>query len=555
MSTVPELKQTLRHYQVFFIALSGVIGGGIFNNNATALELSGPDGLILSIVTMGIIAICVGECVSELVQQFPAPNAIMEYVRAFVDKDIGWVVGIAYWYSMAAVFAVQSLAAAQLSMYWGLNQTWQTLTFYVFVPIALLGLNMVGVHTFGIIETIGGALKVCLVSGVSIMLYVFAAQSQLARSGPINDGFQNKAGYANDHHIATCYAIPYVALSFIGIEIVAVTGFEAKYTRDLRWPSRYIAWAVSLLYLLCTMGEVLTTSWNNPLLPTIYNGTRSNTTQVAKGTSRNIVINATSTYGNSNMASFLNGCLLFSVISSANTSLYVSSRTLYGLAMGVPRTNWVGRQIHRLSLVVPRTGVPGPALVVSAGAFVWLPFLQLKEGYAIADLNEIIAVSASVVGLIVWASLCVAYIRYHKWIKICKKDLERDSNFKHFSRGCEQYKAHTLLDWAQPWIAYIGLTGCILVFAFTSAAWWDTPVTFSKVAVAYAAHVILLGAFLIFKAINWTRPGGGWVKLDPDFTQLIRTLDTLRWLKQDEKTLGDTELVTRPRDDSVLSSF
>jgi amino acid transporter len=74
-----------------------VIGGGIFNNNAAALELSGPGGLILSIVTMGIIAICVGECISELVQQFPAPNAIVEYVRAFVDKDFGWVVGIAYW--------------------------------------------------------------------------------------------------------------------------------------------------------------------------------------------------------------------------------------------------------------------------------------------------------------------------------------------------------------------------------------------------------------------------------------------------------------------------
>lgn len=84
----------------------------------------------------------------------------------------------------------------------------------------------------------------------------------------------------------------------------------------------------------------------------------------------------------------LNGCLLFSVIYSANTSLYMSSRMLYGLAMGVPQTNWVGRQIHRLSLVVPRTGVPGPAVVVSAVAFVWLPFLQLKKGYAISDVSS-----------------------------------------------------------------------------------------------------------------------------------------------------------------------
>jgi amino acid transporter len=75
-----------------------VIGGGIFSNNAEALELSGPGGLILSVVIIGIISICVGECISELVQQFPAPNAMMEYVSAFVDKDFGWVVGIAYWY-------------------------------------------------------------------------------------------------------------------------------------------------------------------------------------------------------------------------------------------------------------------------------------------------------------------------------------------------------------------------------------------------------------------------------------------------------------------------
>jgi amino acid transporter len=36
------------------------------------------------------------EGVSELVQCFPAPNAIVEYVKTFVDQDLGWVVGIAY---------------------------------------------------------------------------------------------------------------------------------------------------------------------------------------------------------------------------------------------------------------------------------------------------------------------------------------------------------------------------------------------------------------------------------------------------------------------------
>lgn len=47
---------------------------------------------------------------------------------------------------MAAVFAVQSLAAAELSMYWGLSQWKQMGAFYISVPIGLVGLNMMGVY-------------------------------------------------------------------------------------------------------------------------------------------------------------------------------------------------------------------------------------------------------------------------------------------------------------------------------------------------------------------------------------------------------------------------
>jgi amino acid transporter len=161
----PRDKKREQHtdYSFKFIALSAVIGGGIFSNNGEALEVSGPVGMIISVVTIGIISISVSEGISELVQQFPAPNAIVEYVSVFVDKDLGWVVGIAYWYTLsistlrplhqanraryafASVFAVQNLAAAQLSTYWNLSETWQTLAFYVLAPIAILAINFFGV--------------------------------------------------------------------------------------------------------------------------------------------------------------------------------------------------------------------------------------------------------------------------------------------------------------------------------------------------------------------------------------------------------------------------
>ena len=79
------------------------------------------------------------------------------------------------------------------------------------------------------------------------------------------------------------------------------------------------------------------------------------------------------------------------------------------------------------------------ALLASALSFGWLPFLQLKGGYAVADVRtlspqlarslivpqllEIMSVSASVSCLLVWASQCLAYIRYYAWLVACDPGL------------------------------------------------------------------------------------------------------------------------------------
>jgi amino acid transporter len=374
-------------------------------------------------------------------------------------------------------------------------------------------------------------------------LYVTAAkEGDGSSSGPINDGFDNDKNFAKNHSQAVCFAIPIVAYSFLGIEVIAVTAFEAKNSTSLRWPSRIIAYAIFILYFLCTIGETLTVGWRDTHLPQIYQGLANSTNGGGLGTmtppnSTSLVVNAAWAAGHHNIASLLNGCLVFSVLSASNTSLYVSSRTLYGLTHDVPDTNWFGKRINKLSLVVRQTGVPAPALLFSAVSFFWLPFLQLKAGYAIQDLIEIMAVSASVSCLIVWAALCLAFIRYERWLEICDEGLK--TKHQHYRRHSSQYTSWTFLFIFQPYIAWLGLAGCILVFGFTSATWWSTPATFAKVAVAYAAHILLFGLFVISKLINrrW------WVKLNPDVTVLVKALDRLRWLKNDQRPTGVEQLM------------
>jgi amino acid transporter len=118
----------------------------------------------------------------------------------------------------------------------------------------------------------------------------------------------------------------------------------------------------------------------------IGNGT-TDTTDLENPTSSNLTIIALWAQGQKGLAGFLNGAMIFSVISSANTSLYIASRTLYGIARDVPPTNWLGKFLHSFSVLVPKTGVPARALIFSAVAFSWLPFLSLSSGYAVQHVS------------------------------------------------------------------------------------------------------------------------------------------------------------------------
>jgi yeast amino acid transporter len=79
------------------IPISGFIGGTILSTNGEYLRTAGPAGLLTTIGCVGAIAICVLEGLSEMVVLWPVSNAMVEYVRAFVDKDLATVIGITYW--------------------------------------------------------------------------------------------------------------------------------------------------------------------------------------------------------------------------------------------------------------------------------------------------------------------------------------------------------------------------------------------------------------------------------------------------------------------------
>lgn len=144
------------------ITLSGILGGVIlFTTNGEFLHIAGPAGLLSAIALVGVTAICVMEGLSEMVVLWPVSNAMVEFVRAFVDEDLAPVVGFAYWYvfplkcrtrcsdtyryTYSSIFATLVIAASDISTYWNLPSVWQTVIFYVVCPVIMVIINWIGV--------------------------------------------------------------------------------------------------------------------------------------------------------------------------------------------------------------------------------------------------------------------------------------------------------------------------------------------------------------------------------------------------------------------------
>ena len=178
--------------------------------------------------------------------------------------------------------------------------------------------------------------------------------------------------------------MPLVTYSYLSVEVVIITAFEARDTKSLRWPSRIIAYFIMLLMVFSSIGALLNVNWTDIHLPDIgiVQGNGTATADRVPPQTSNLAILVIWDAGLESLAGFINACTVFSLVSVSNTSMYVASRTLYGLTRKINAQNIAATVLRSFSIVVPNTGVPAAALIVSAISFAWMPFLEYQKDYA-----------------------------------------------------------------------------------------------------------------------------------------------------------------------------
>ena len=199
-------------------------------------------------------------------------------------------------------------------------------------------------------------------------------------------------------------SIPLLAYGFIGTEIVSVTAFEAKDRTSLRFPVRYVAYIITALYFASAIPEAVVVYYQDCNLPSLSNDHPGCTAQATSrrsvgnaGNNENgpgwvaVVVLAAWYYGSRAAGWFFNACIIYFCLSAANTALYVASRTLFGLTRGInrlARPPWYLKPFRYFGMTTPNVRVPHFALIFSAVAFFWLPFLRLRKGYSASDVSS-----------------------------------------------------------------------------------------------------------------------------------------------------------------------
>lgn len=399
---------------------------------------------------------------------------------------------------LAVYFSLQLGAAADIASTWSLSSPkadilLRSVVFFILLPVLFYWINTRTIKVFGWFETVGGFAKLVIVVALSLILYYLAG---------VNEGIQGFNMVGNDHLVPpegshtylsngfassddfpTSWAnfftvLPIVAFSWTGVEIVAVTAFEAKDLLSLRLPSQRIPYVVFLVYFVCAIGSGMAVEHDNPALAQIYRGqdTKASNSPLSPveggspvGTSSSLIVIAANQVGKYKMAQAFNGILIFSALSAGNTSLYVASRTLFGLVTNHRNPN----KIFQFFAEVDDKGAPWRAVAASAIMFFWLPFLSLKDipwqndSYTQgprpvnAASQQFVSTVSSLCVLFVWGTICLAFVRYHRWLARNREFLKKE--FSDIDRWGELSSSSTVLKKWQPWVAYFGLVTCVLM--------------------------------------------------------------------------------------------
>ncbi|KIV81683.1 hypothetical protein PV11_03853 [Exophiala sideris] len=434
---VGTLDRKLKARHVQFLALSGAIGTGLFVGSGQALSLAGPLSAFLAYLITGFNLYAVINSLGEMAAYLPLPGAVPVFAARFVDPALGFTLGWNYWYQFAIGVPIEISAAAVVIGYWPNsvpNGAWITI---LLVPMIIV--NCFPVRFYGEAEFVFGAIKITTIVGLILLMLIITLGGAPNHDrigfrywdhpGPMLEYLETGA---LGRFLAFWKVFISATFSYGGSEMVVVAAGETENPRrNIPKAVRRVFWRIAIFYVLAVFLMGMCVSAKDPRLLNAINSS-------APGAAASPFVIAITNGGISTLPSIINAVILSSAWSAGNSFFYASTRILYATALD-------GRAPAFLKF--ERFGVPY-ACVVATALLSLLVYLNVSSQSA--DVFFWISNLSAVSTLIVWASVCITYLRFYYGLK-----------HNGIDRSMLPYKSPL-----QPFLAYFAVCFCIIVAFF-----------------------------------------------------------------------------------------
>ena len=394
-----QVKRNLKQRHITMIALGGTIGTGLFLTSGATISQAGPVGAILAYLFVGLMVYFVMTSLGEMAAYLPTSGSFGDYGGRYVDPAFGFALTWNYWLNGAITIAVDLTSAGFITQFWLPHvPAW---IFSGIATILIFIINVVSVRTFGETEFWLSMVKVIAIS-------VFIAVGVLTIFGILGRGDVNvAANFSVGNHgfvggISGFVGVLLIAgFSFQGTELLGVTAGESENPeKTIPKAMNSIFWRILLFYILTIVVIACIINYKDPRL--------LNPNASAVMSPFTIVFEK---IGFALAASVMNAVILTSVISSANSVMYASTRMLYSLGRnhGAPRAFGL----------TAKNGIPRYALLATTA----ICFVTFLTGIFGTQIYLFLVDLSSLTGFLAWVGISVSHIRFRRAYMVQGKDL------------------------------------------------------------------------------------------------------------------------------------
>lgn len=317
-----KLRKTLQARHVYFIAMGGGIGTGLFIGAGGKLSSGGPASLLIGYGIVGLMLLSVIFALGELATIFPVTGAFSTYATRFVEPAWGFAIGYNYWMQWVTTLPLEFTAATIVVSFWDSDYRVPMGVYVAIFFFLMFSIHFFGAKGYAEFEFCATTLKICTIIGFVIFAIVIDCGG-----GPtgeyIGARYWHDPGAFENGFKGMCTVFSAAAFAFQGTEIVGLAAAETSEPRKI-FPKvwKLVLIRVVCLYLLSLLMIGMLISAKDPGL--------IGTSDYDPKTSPFVL--SIKNAGVRVLPHIVNAVILLSALSVANSCVYGGSRTLLALS-------------------------------------------------------------------------------------------------------------------------------------------------------------------------------------------------------------------------------